>query len=345
MNFSKEIKIGAIMVAAVAALVIGVQYLKGNDVFSNSRAFYSLYDKVDGLNMSSSITMNGLKVGHIKQIELSKMHPGKVLVTLYVTDDFEFSRDSYAHIESIDLLGSKSIAIVLGVSAQMAQDGDTLLASQENGLMNEVNKQIAPLKIKAEGLLSSMDSLMMIADQLLREDMRPNLDRTFESVRATLASIEQTSSNLDGVLSQQNVKLAKIMTNLERITGNLSASNQDISKIIKNFALLSDSLVKADVAKVILEASETLTSASYIMGKIERGEGTLGLLINDTELYNRLNSASDNLDALLEDVRLNPSKYVRISLIERRDKSSELSGKDLEKIKEALQNDIGNGNQ
>jgi phospholipid/cholesterol/gamma-HCH transport system substrate-binding protein len=337
MNLSKEIKIGATMVAAIAALIIGIQFLKGIDIFVNSRTFYGLYDQVDGLNSSSPVTVNGLKIGQIKEIELSTSHPGKVLVSISVTNrDFVFPRDSKVHLESLDLLGSKSIAIVVGKSQELAQDGDTLMTSMENGIMNEVNKKIAPLKIKAEGLLSSMDSVLAVVDDLLRKDARPNLDKSFESLRRTLESIERTSNDLDGVLKEQNVRLGNVLKNLESLTGNLNASNADFTNIIHNFSMLSDSLVKADVAKVITEAAETLGTASEVMEKVNKGEGSMGQLINDDELYNRLNSASDNLDALLEDFRLNPKKYISISLIERRGGDYELTKKDLEKIKESL---------
>jgi phospholipid/cholesterol/gamma-HCH transport system substrate-binding protein len=127
-----------------------------------------------------------------------------------------------------------------------------------------------------------------------------------------------------------------VLKNLESLTGNLNASNADFTNIIHNFSMLSDSLVKADVAKVITEAAETLGTASEVMEKVNKGEGSMGQLINDDELYNRLNSASDNLDALLEDFRLNPKKYISISLIERRGGDYELTKKDLEKIKESL---------
>ena len=337
MKLSKEIKIGATMIAAIAALVMGIQFLKGNDIFSSSRTFYGIYDEVSGLNNSSPIMVNGLKIGQIKEIELSERHPGKILVTMAITNgDLFIPKDSKAHLESLDLLGSKGIAIQIGLVEEQAQSGDTLFSSIENGLMNEVNKQIAPLKIKAEALLSSMDSLMAVADDLLREDARPNLEKSFESLRNTLASIERTSNSLDGVLKEQNVRLGNVLKNLESLTGNLNSSNEDLTNIIKNFSMLSDTLVKANVSKVVLEAAETLTSASSIMDKIEKGEGSMGLLINDEALYNRLNSAADNLDALLEDVRLNPKKYVSISLIERKDRDKELSKKEIEQIKEAL---------
>lgn len=340
MKLSKEVKIGAIILAAIAALFLGVQYLKGKDLFNRSRTFYGVYSQVGGLVVSSPVTINGFQVGQVSDIQLYDPVPGAVVVTFIVTnDDLEFSDDTQAHIESLDFLGSKTVSLKLGSSGIPAESGDTLSVSIEVGLMDEVNRQLAPLKLKTESLIASVDSVMAVTNALLREDARPNLKKSFESIRRTLASIEHTSESLDGLLMEQKGRLASILVNVESLTGNLSESNQDLSNIIKNFSSISDSLVKADVANVVGQASEAISSTALIMDKINRGEGSLGLLLNDDSLYNHLNTASDNLDALLEDIRLNPKRYVSFSLIERKDGDLKLGRKDIEKIKEELNKD------
>jgi phospholipid/cholesterol/gamma-HCH transport system substrate-binding protein len=286
------------------------------------------------------VTINGFQVGQVSDIQLYDPVPGTVVVTFIITnDDLEFSDDTQAHIESLDFLGSKTVSLKLGSSGMLAESGDTLSVSIEVGLMDEVNRQLAPLKLKTESLIASVDSVMAVTNALLREDARPNLKKSFESIRRTLASIEHTSESLDGLLMEQKGRLASILVNVESLTGNLSESNQDLTNIIKNFSSISDSLVKADVANVVGQASEAISSTALIMDKINRGEGSLGLLLNDDSLYNHLNTASDNLDALLEDIRLNPKRYVSFSLIERKDGDLKLGRKDIEKIKEELNKD------
>jgi phospholipid/cholesterol/gamma-HCH transport system substrate-binding protein len=292
---------------------------------------------VGGLVVSSPVTINGFQVGQVSDIQLYDPVPGSVVVTFIVTnDDLEFSDDTQAHIESLDFLGSKTVSLKLGSSDKVAESGDTLTVSIEIGLMDEVNRQLAPLKLKTESLIASVDSVMAVTNALLREDARPNLKKSFESIRRTLESIEHTSESLDGLLMEQKGRLASILVNVESLTGNLSESNQDLTNIIKNFSSISDSLVKADVANVVGQASEAISSTALIMDKINKGEGSLGLLLNDDSLYNHLNTASDNLDALLEDIRLNPKRYVSFSLIERKDGELKLGRKDIEKIREEL---------
>ncbi len=337
MGLSKEFKIGAVMLAAVAALIIGVQYLKGNDIFNRAKTFYGIYDHVSGLAVGSPVTINGFKVGQVKNIGLYEKMPGKVLVTLVVTNtEFEFSRDSKARIESMDLMGTKTISIRFGQSTALAQDGDTLAVSMEAGLMDEVNAQIAPLKLKTEHMVASIDSVMTVMESILKEDAQPNLEASFASMRKTLASLERTSNNLDGLISSESARMSAIMKNVESITGNFSQNNDELSNIIKNFSTLSDTLIKADITSVITNAARAVESTTELMEKINQGEGSLGMLLNNDSLYTNLENASNNLNLLMEDIRLNPKRYVSFSIIERKDKDMKLSDKELKQLKELL---------
>lgn len=337
MGLSKEFKIGAVMLAAVAAMIIGVQYLKGSDIFNRSKTFYGIYDHVSGLGVGSPVTINGFKVGQVKNIELYRKMPGKVLVTMVVTNrEFEFSRDSKARIESMDLMGAKTISIRFGESTALAQNGDTLATAMEAGLMDEVNAQIAPLKLKTESMVASIDSVMTVMESILKEDAQPNLEASFVSMRKTLESLERTSNNLDGLLSSESARLKSIMRNVESITANFSSNNDQLNNIIKNFSSLTDTLVQADIASVVTNAARAVETTTELMQKVNLGEGTLGMLINNDSLYTNLASASMNLDLLMEDIRLNPKKYVSFSIIERKDKGLKLSDKELKQLKELL---------
>lgn len=325
------------MLAAVAAMVIGVQYLKGNDIFNRSKTFYGVYGHVSGLAIGSPVTVNGFKVGQVKNIELFQNKPGMVLVTFSVTDtEFEFSRDSKARIESMDLMGAKTISIRFGTSTAMAQDGDTLTVSVEAGLMDEVNAQIAPLKLKTESMIASIDSVMTVMESILREDAQPNLEASFVSMRKTLESLERTSNTLDGLMASESKRLAAIMKNVESITGNFKRSNEDLTNIIENFSTLTDTLIKADIASVVTNAASAVESAAGLMNRISQGEGSIGMLLNNDTLYTNLESASKNLDLLMLDIRTNPKKYVSISLIERKDKRLKLSDQEMQQLKQLL---------
>ena len=325
------------MVAAVAALFIGVQYLKGNDILNRSRVYYGIYDNVAGLAEGSPVTINGLQVGQVKSIRFIDSQSGNLLVTFVVSNkDIQFSRDSKAHLQSPELMGGTNVAILFGKSSEMAQSGDTLNTSAEQNIVDAVNAQIAPLRAKTENMVASIDSVMTVMEVLLREDARPNLEKSFVSIRKTLESLENTSNKLNSIMSSESQRLSSIFQNVESITGNLEANNEDLTKIIQNFSQISDTLAAADLANVIAETSEALKSTATILTKIENGEGSMGMLINNDTLYNNLESASANLDALLEDIRVHPRRYVSFSIIQRKEKELKLTKKEVQQLQDIL---------
>lgn len=345
MRLSKELKIGAIIVAALVALIAGAQYLKGNDLLNRSKTFYGVYNQVSGLAPGSPVISQGFQVGQVKQIEWHKQHAGKLLVTFTISNpDFLCTKDSEARIESMGLMGGIAINIINGSSTAYAQGGDTLSTGVETDFMGEVSSQLAPLRNKTESMIASIDSVMTIMESLLKEDARPNIDESFVSLRKTLASLENTSNSLDGLISSESVRLKSIFANVDNITSKLSANGDQLSNAIQNFSDISDTLVKANVASVVTNAAEAVKSTSEIMEKINVGEGSLGLLINDDSLYNNLTQASASLDDLLDDMQAHPKRYVSFNLIERKEKDFKLSKKELEQLKKLLEEDA-NGNQ
>lgn len=325
------------MLATIAALVIGVQYLKGNDIFNRSKTFYGIYSNVAGLAEGSPVTINGLQVGQVKSIRFIDSQSGNLLVTFVVTNkDIEFSRDSKAHLQSPELMGGTNVAILFGKSSALAQSGDTLDTSAEQGLVDAVNAQIAPLKAKTESMVASIDSVMTVMELLLKEDARPNLEKSFVSIRKTLESLENTSDRLNNIMKSESARLSSIFQNVESITKNLSDNNEELTNILENFSQLSDTLVKADIARVMSETANAVESASTILNKIDKGEGSIGLLLNNDTLYTNLERASENLDALLEDIRVHPKRYVSFSLIERKEKQLKLTKKEVQQLQDIL---------
>jgi phospholipid/cholesterol/gamma-HCH transport system substrate-binding protein len=342
MGLSKEFKIGAVIIAAIAALFIGIQYLKGNDLLSNSRTFYGIYSRTAGLAVGNPVTLSDHQIGQIKRIDFFDPREGTLLVEFNITDkSIPVPSDTKARIQSTDLLGSMSIALYPGLSEVEASNRDTLATTIEKGLVDEVNQQIAPLKLKAESLLASVDSVMVITEQLLREDARPNLTKSFESIRRTLESIENTSNNLDQLLSVEKGALMSIIENTESVTSNLKDNNEALTNIIGNFSSMSDSLAQVDVAAILGEAADAVASLSQMMKDIEMGEGSMGLLLNDDSLYNNLNMASANLDALLEDIRIHPDRYVSFSVINRKQRDEGFTKREIEEIQRALDRNKG----
>lgn len=312
---SKEIKIGIITVIAIAIIYWGFNYLKGTNLFDKKQIYYAVYEQVNGLVNSSSVTVNGYKIGIVENIKfIPGDNKGRLLVRISINNkDIEIPDNSVAKIQN-DLLGTASIVIAMGNSNTMANSGDTLKSELATTLQQEVSMQMLPIKVKAESLMLSLDSVLAVVQYIFNDKTRENLSHTFESIKITIQNLEHASFSVDTLLTTQKYKLSAILSNVESISKNIKNNNENITNILSNFSSLSDTLVKADINKTINNANEALADFNQIMQKINSGEGSLGLLINNDSLYNKLESSSSNLDLLIIDLKENPSRYVNFSL-------------------------------
>lgn len=344
MKISREVKVGFIVLVGIALLYSGVNYLKGIAVFSDSRTYYCVYPRVDGIQPSNPVVIHGFVVGQVRKVSLMSDTTRSLLVEIVIKEkNLNIPIDTKARIQSSGLLGSKEVALQLGRSSEFALDGDTLFTGIETGLMESVNQEILPLKLKTEQLISDIDSIVTIFQAILDENTRSNLRKSLNSIRGTIQSLETTAFRLDTLVASEKVRLSSILGHVEAITGNLEANNEEITQILENFSALSDSLVQSEIKMVINNASAAMTQVNSITEKINAGEGTMGMLINNDTLYSNLTSASEQLDLLLEDLRVNPDRYVRVSVFGgKKEKKVQLSRKDIETLREQLKEDLKN---
>jgi len=313
-KLSKEFKVGLVAIVTIALFIWGFNYLKGLDIFKNHKTFYAIYPRVNGLTPANPVSIHGLNVGQVTNISFTPDMSGNIVVEFIVTTDLPLPKNSVANIFSSDLMGSKAIEIVLGDTNVYLDDGDTLVPEVEASLKDAVNQQIAPLKHKAEELISSIDSAVVAIRGVFNKKTRDNLQNSIASISVTLRHIENASYNLDTLVITQKNRLVEILANIELITGNLKDNNENITNILNNFSTISDSLAKAQIPKTFDNINRTINDLAQVAEKINTGQGTIGLLLNDDKLYNNLQKASNNLNALLEDLQQNPKKYVRFSL-------------------------------
>lgn len=313
MKISREIKVGLVFLASVAIFVWGFNFLKGTSMFSGSRLLYAVYDKVDGLDKANKVKVNGLNIGQVKDLDFLE-GSSKIVAEFYIKSDIKIPANSVARIYATDLLGSKAVEIILGDSKKYLQSGDTLRSEMESSLKDQLSEQVEPLKKKALVLINSVDSVMMVIQSIFNENTRSSLASSLENIRNTLGNLENASSNIDTILISGKARVQNIMANAESISRNLKENNENINTILTNFAALSDSLAEADIPQTLRDASTAVNNLKVISDKINRGEGTLGQLITNDSLYLELNNSMNSLNLFLEDIRLNPKKYVKLSL-------------------------------
>jgi len=311
----KEIKVGAVFVIALSVMVWGIMYLQGIEILKKKRIVYAVYDRVNGLVAANPVTIQGMKVGQVKTLYFSPKNPRKIIVELYLNNTtYPIPKNSIARIYSADLMGSKEIEILPGNSPELIQNGDTLMARTEATLGEEVNQQLAPIKHKAENLISSIDTLATILQQVLNKNTQASLTDAIENIKIAISNITNMTYAADTLVSQQRSNLARIIINVESISSNLKKNNDKITNILDNFSSVSDSLARLNIPATFSQVDQAVYNLNEVIGKINSGEGTIGLLINDSSLYYEVDKAARDLNLLLEDIKANPKKYVHISV-------------------------------
>ncbi|MDT0647668.1 MlaD family protein [Zunongwangia sp. F260] len=306
MKYSKEVKTGILAVIAILVLIFGYSFLKGKNLLDSSRIFYAVYEDVEGLSRSSDVTINGLKVGQVTKIDFLN-DTGLLVVSFTVDNDFPFSENSVAQIYGGNIIGGKSLAIVPTYEkGEQAVSGDTLQGDSEEGLMELVNDRLTPLQSKVENTIVSADSLLTALNVILNDTTRNNIRQTFQDLGETARSIKGTAQTLEGIVQGNSEKLDRTFTNLDEMSGNLNN--------------LSDTISNIDVQRMVNDVENAISNFEEVSAKLNSGEGTAGKLLNDDDVYNNLERATKQLEELLQDVKLNPKRYVNFSIFGKRAK-------------------------
>lgn len=314
MKLSREIKTGIIVVGGILLFILGFSYLKSTPLFDNSKTLFAVYEHVGGLQPGTQVTINGYNVGSVNDIRF-KDTSGSLLVTFSVNNEFNFSKNSTAELYDTGIIGGKGIQIrPIFDGAPMAKNGDTLITSTRPGLTDLVQQKLTPLQQKIEGAFTNADTLLMNVNEVL--DAKTKLE-----LRESIAGLNKLMKNLDGS--------AVILNNLlKNNQSKLDSSLSNFNQLSQNFAQLSDSLNNAGLGRTLVSLESTVANLDKILSKIEQGDGSLGKLMKDEQLYNNLSSASKELDLLLQDFRLNPKRYVNVSVFGKKQKDYTLPEND-----------------
>ena len=316
MKTSRIILIGIIIVIAISSLVVGLNYLKGNNFFNEENNYFVKYEKIEGLKTSNPVLINGYKVGQVKNIQLLLGETKPILVELSINTDIVLNDSTIAMIYSLDLMGSKGVNLIIGNGITDLSTKDTLVSAIEEDLKDQVSAQMLPLKLKAEDLMVSIEDAMKVVKNLFNKTNTANIEGTLKNLNETFKTLNHTSKELDNILTNSRDTLEQIFANVESITANLDNNQEQINFILKNLSLITDSLAKSELISTINNANRTLATTDSIMQKINRGEGTIGQLINNDTLYLNLEHASRSLDNLLIDLKENPKRHIHYSLFD-----------------------------
>jgi len=306
----REVKIGIVSIVVVFILILGVSYLKGTNIFKNNITLYALYQNIDGLQIGAPVSVSGYKVGSVTNIDLLIKNNNNLLVTVNIEKELVIPKESILKIVNQDLMGTKGVRLIFSDNSINAISGDTLNSSLESSLQEEVNAQILPFKRKAEELIVSIDSVMMIITAVLNKDARKDLSKSIESLGETFSLMSSSMKKVDAIIDDNEEKISNIIFNLESILNNIEESNSNVNNILSNISLISDSLSNSNLTSLI-------NNFNLLMTQINSKEGSAGLLVHDDKLYHNLEKTTKELSELIKDIKDNPKRYINFSLIKR----------------------------
>lgn len=319
MKLSREIKTGLIVIMGILCVIFGFSFLKSNSFFGDDLTLYAVYKNVGGLQTGTAVSINGKNVGIVNDIKF-KDATGNLLVTFSVNRDLLFSKESTVELYDTGLIGGKGLRINPIFNDFPIGDGDTLETTTKASLSELADQKLSPILEKFDSALSGADSVMLNVNEVLDVKAKRDLRQSISDLSAIMSDLKGSAGTLNRLLNKNEESLNNSLANFETMTS--------------NFSKLSDSLNNAGLGRTLASLESTIANLNSIMGKIERGDGTLGKLMKDEKLYNNLTNASRELDLLLQDFRLNPKRYVNVSVFGKKQKEYAVPNEDPAEKKE-----------
>jgi phospholipid/cholesterol/gamma-HCH transport system substrate-binding protein len=316
MKISNETKVGALTAISITLLILGFNFLKGKNVFAKKATMYVTFKRVEGLNVADGIKINGLRVGAVEGLEEMDKNLTEVVVAFQLVKEINIPTDSYAKIVATPL-GSTAIVITMGNAKTFLNEGDTLKGMESKSMVEDLKETLAPTVENVNNTLATLDSTIRKIGNVFDANAKQNIGQILEELATTTA-------RLNNLLEPKKGSLAQTLEHVNDFTGNLNKNNDSISAVVNNLAKASRDLASADISKTVSSLEKATASLNNILAGIKEGKGSLGKLATDDQLYKNLNSTSNSLNVLLQDLRLHPKRYVQVSVFGKKDKTGPL---------------------
>ena len=308
MKFTKEIKVGFLAVLGIMMSVFSYNYLKGINLFDKNRKFIVKYEKVDGLSVSNPVTMNGFKIGKVQKINFNSKNTRELLVDIIIDNDVIFPKTSLAELYETGLIGGKAIAIIPDYKndSTIATDGDYLKGVIKPGLTELVNQILPQVQLQIEAVMKNAEIVLQNINTLFDVETKKELKSSIEDFSNLTSSLSETSDEISKLIAD----------NSENLTNSLS----DFRSASNNIKSITDSLNSDDIKSITINLNSLVNNLNSITTSLKNSEGTAGKLINDKSIYDNLENATNQLNRLIEDIKLNPRRYINFSVFGKKNK-------------------------
>ena len=319
MTINHETRVGILTIVALAMLILGFNYLKGKDVFNSTKKIYAIFPKLGSLTKSNEVKINGLTIGTVYDLQEVDKNVSGIKVTISLTRDVNIPVNSVAYISAnVVGIGSASIVIEKGDATTFLKDGDVLNTRIDEGLFGGLTSEVSPTLTKIRSSLDTVNKVLSNVNTVFDAGAKRNL-------QATIANLALASNSLNKLLDLQTSALGATLNNVNSITGNIKNNNDSLTAVISNTKKFTEQLARLEMEKTMDTLQAAVSQLRSTMAKISSNEGTLGALINDRQLYNRLSDAVLSAEILIDDLRAHPKRYVNVSVFGKKDKGGALT--------------------
>ena len=299
---NKELKIGIFVILVLAATFLVINYLRNKDIFNREYEVSAVYEDVHGLLPSASVMFKGYKVGQVNEVEYDNAS-GLFTVTCAVSKEYTIPEDSELIIISTDIMGGKGVRILPGMSETAAQDGSRLAGGSEADMIASLAGSVTSLAEKLENTLDSLGTVISNINAMTGEENR-------KAVSAILLRMENTAANVEALsdaLGSRAGEFSSFAENLNSLAGHLDSTLNVAGEAVSDIAGITAAIDPDEVAAM-------LVSFRALLDKIQDPDGSLGLLMKDSSVYDSLDTLLDDVDSLVRKIEANPKKYLRISV-------------------------------
>jgi len=313
MKITNETKVGALTAVAITLLIVGFNFLKGKSLFKTGSFIYAKVKQTKGLMISNPVNVNGLQIGSVYELEEANKMLDTIIISIKLSKDVSIPVNSIASIKD-NPLGSPSMDITMGDSRTFLKNHDTIATLDNPGMLGNVASRLTPVVDQVKGTLKSLDTVLRNFNNILDPNTKNNLQTSVANINRMTASLAVSAASLQALMNSQTGTLNRSMSNLNSFTSNLAGNNEKISATMANLEASTRNLSHADIDGTIGQLRTTVERLNSAVEKIDSKEGSIGRLLNDNQLYDNLANTTRSLNILMDDIRVNPKRYVSISI-------------------------------
>ena len=313
MKIRNETKVGALTALAITLLILGFNFLKGKSLFKTGNFIYAKVKQTKGLMISNPVQVNGLQVGSVYELEEANKNLDNIIIAIKMSKDINIPVNSFASIKD-NPLGTPSIDINLGDKKEYLKNRDTVPTLDNPGLLGTVTAKLTPVVDQARITMQTLDSVMKNLNSIFDPLAKNNMQAVLANFNRISASLVVSAASLQALMNEQHGALSGSLSNLNSFTKNLAGNNDKLTATMANLETSTRNLSQADVDGTVNQLRGTIERLNTAVEKMDSKNGSIGRLLNDNQLYDNLASTTRSLNILMDDIRVNPKRYVSISI-------------------------------